>query len=263
MNRKQDRLQDRNFDDTAHRFKHNIYGGMKGRIRLEVLQRDLAPHLTDKPLSILDAGGGQGQFSLPLAEQGHHLTLCDISEKMLQHAQDTIDERAIANVTLHHCALQTLQEALVKETQTPFDLVICHAVLEWLAEPQAALKHLRDLMRPGGILSLSFYNVQSIVLKNALRTNYQKILEDDYHGYRGSLTPIHPLASEDVQAWREEAGLTLLTHSGIRVFYDYRLDPQTRDDDTENLLQAELKYSQIEPFRSLGRYIHFVLQRPQ
>ena len=31
---------DRNFDDLAPRFKRNVYGGLKGELRLRVLQRD-------------------------------------------------------------------------------------------------------------------------------------------------------------------------------------------------------------------------------
>ena len=37
---KQNASQDRNFDDLAGRFKKNIYGGLKGAVRLAVLQRD-------------------------------------------------------------------------------------------------------------------------------------------------------------------------------------------------------------------------------
>ena len=59
--------QDRNFDDLAKRFKKNIYGGLKGDIRLAVLERDCAAYLHIAPFNIsaecwtiLDAGGGQG-----------------------------------------------------------------------------------------------------------------------------------------------------------------------------------------------------------
>lgn len=276
MSRKHSRLHDRNFDDIAERFGRNIYGGLKGQIRLAILERDLHPflhnnlhqsgiaetHLRGPKLHILDAGGGQGNFSLPLAEQGaeqgHTLTLCDISANMLAKAQAVVDEKQLQNVDLHHCDLQSIEQHL----HAPADIILCHAVMEWLAEPRQAIDSLLPCLKPGGILSLMFYNRDSIVLKNALRTNYKKILTDDFHGFRGSLTPINPLRSRDVIEWSEAAGMELLVHSGVRVFYDFRLDPNTRDDDADNLLLAELRYSQVEPFRSLGRYIHLVMQRP-
>lgn len=259
MSRKQNRLEDRNFDDLAHRMSRNIYGGLKGEIRLNILQRDLQPHLSAGKLNILDAGGGQGQFSLPLAQEGHKLVLCDISEEMLNKANIVIAEKNIQNVQVIQSPLQEIHQHIT----SPFDLVLCHAVLEWMAQPDTAIDYLLNNLKPNGILSLMFYNTNSIILKNALRTNYQKILDDDYHGYRGSLTPINPLNAEQVISWCKEADMEILSHSGVRVFYDYRMDPATRDDDREKLLQAELKFSQIEPFRSLGRYIHLVARKRQ
>ena len=51
---------DRNFDSLAGRFKNNIYGTDKGRIRLAVLWQQLLeklPQLTDgPPLRILEIG---------------------------------------------------------------------------------------------------------------------------------------------------------------------------------------------------------------
>lgn len=272
MTRKQDRLSDRNFDDLAMRFDRNIYSSLKGKIRLRILQRDLQPFLLQQELlqqelqeqeqqkqqlDILDAGGGQGHFSLPLTQQGHRLTLCDISEKMLERAKEAANQLNASQVEFLHCSFQELSE----NSEHQYDLILCHAVLEWLAKPEEAIQHLLANLRPGGILSLMFYNTNSIVLKNALRTNYQKIIDDDYHGYRGSLTPIHPLYAEEVIQWCHNAGLTILAHSGVRVFYDYRMDPETRDNEEQGLLEAELKFSTIEPFRSLGRYIHLVAQK--
>lgn len=88
-----------NFDDLAPKFQRKIYGGIKGRVRLAVL-KDLAqflPRAFDKtnirPLRILDAGGGYGPFSLYLAQIGHHVTLCDISTKMLEKARQLIEQK--------------------------------------------------------------------------------------------------------------------------------------------------------------------------
>ena len=42
---------------------------------------------TDKSTRILDAGGGTGRITLPLAKMGYHITLCDISSGMLEIAR--------------------------------------------------------------------------------------------------------------------------------------------------------------------------------
>jgi S-adenosylmethionine-dependent methyltransferase len=247
---------DRNFDDLAHRFKRNVYGGLKGDIRLQVLQRDLFEQITaldaGKPLRILDAGGGQGQLAIELAKKGHSVLICDISTEMLALAQEKIDAAGVADrVTTQQIAIQDL----VGDVE-PFDMVMCHAVLEWVAEPQVLLAALVQLTKAGGYLSLTFFNVNSIAFKNLLRTNFKKVLEEDYTGYRGSLTPTNPLVPEQVYGWLAELPLTEHCVSGIRCFHDYILDPELRNNEPESQMALELRLSRVEPYRSLARYIH-------
>ncbi|WP_439134105.1 methyltransferase domain-containing protein [Pseudomaricurvus sp.] len=255
---------DRNFDDLAHRFKRNVYDRLKGDIRLAVLERDLEEFIpsellqANKPLRILDAGGGQGQFSIALARQGHNVVLCDISEEMLKLAQQNCMEAGVEErVQLHHGAIQSLQSV----DSEPFDLVMCHAVLEWVVEPEALLQSLLQLMAPGAYLSLTFYNVNSIKMKNLLRTNFQKVIDDDYKGYRGSLTPTHPREPEKVYEWLAGLPLKQLCSSGIRCFHDYILEPEHRMNEPQQQLLLELRLSREEPWRSLSRYIHVLSQK--
>lgn len=258
---KQNASQDRNFDDLAGRFKKNIYGGLKGAVRLAVLQRDFSeciPHVlaATTPLRILDAGGGQGQFSLTLAKAGHQVVLCDISAEMLKLAREQVDSAGLRQqVTLVHCGIQTLAQHLADDQ---FDLVLCHAVMEWMAEPQSLLPCLLQYLKPGGWLSLTYYNRHSLIFKNLLRTNFKKITAQDFGGAKGSLTPINPLVPEQVDTWLEDLPLTVMARSGIRVFHDYILDGQQRERSPDELIALELLFSRQEPYRSLGRYIHII-----
>lgn len=248
--------QDKNFDDLVHHFKHNIYGRLKGKIRLAVIERDLAPYLKTKKV-IVDAGGGQGQFSLSLAQRGHKVTLCDISEKMLELAKQNATEQARHNTRFIQCALQDLAEQL----NAPADIVLCHAVMEWLAKPEDAISYLAKCVTSKGIVSLAFFNIDSIIFKNLIRANYRKVDANDHVGMEGSLTPINPLKKDTVFSWCKQAGFEIVDYSGIRVFHDYIIDPTTRNRHPEAAIDAELKYSQQEPYRSLGRYIHVVMRK--
>jgi S-adenosylmethionine-dependent methyltransferase len=252
---------DRNFDDLAHRFKRNVYDRLKGDIRLEVLNRDLFEFLPEldpqhpdfQPLNILDAGGGQGQFSLSLAKLGHSITLCDISENMLDLARDNITEAGLQDrVEMHQCSIQDLAYS----DTGPFDLVLCHAVLEWVSNPEILLDALLSLLAKDGALSLTFYNVNGTILKNLMRANFQKVMDEDFRGYRGSLTPTYPREPQQVDQWLEERHVDALCRSGIRCFHDYILDPELRTAEPEQQLALELKLSRQEPWLSLGRYIH-------
>ncbi len=249
---------DKNFDDLSHHFKKNIYGRLKGRIRLAILNRDLAPYTnTQEKLNVIDAGGGQGQFAISLAEQGHHVSLCDISQNMLDLAKEEADHRNIRNIDYYHCPLQTLSEKITKKS----DLLLCHAVLEWTTNPEEALEKLSLCLNKNGILSLAFFNVNSIIYKNLLRGNFNKAISGDYVGIQGSLTPINPLKIDDVFSWCENNNFEIINHSGIRVFHDYIIDQVTRNRHPDALVDMELQFSQQEPFRSLGRYIHIVAQK--
>lgn len=264
---KESAQQDRNFDDLAQRFKKNIYGGLKGDIRLAVLERDCQAHIPIVPaqgaghkvLRVLDAGGGQGQFSLQWAKAGHQVVVCDISAEMLKLAEAQVKQESLSQqVRLIHSSIQDLHSHL--EPGQTFDLVICHAVMEWLQEPQKLLPCLLDYLAPGAHLSLTFYNLHSLIYKNLLRTNFKKIINRDYGGSRGSLTPINPQDPAQVLEWIGQLPLRVLCHSGIRVFHDYIFNEEHRAREPENLLELELQFSQCEPYRSLGRYIHLLLR---
>lgn len=261
MGRRKHPQHDQNFDGLTRRFQRNIYSTMKGQLRMAVLRRDFDAHVP-AGLNILDVGAGQGHWALELLRQGHAVTLTDISQEMLGLAEANINNSELdasikASVRYQQCAVQSVAE----QREANFDLIVCHALMEWLDQPQALFTHLQPLLKRGTWLSIICYNRNGLIFKNLLRTNYKKVSAQDFRGARGSLTPLHPLDPADVQRWGEEAGLSLICHSGIRVFHDYILDPEERKRTPEQVLALELEYSQRAPFRDLGRYIHFLWRK--
>ncbi|MDP2141225.1 MAG: methyltransferase domain-containing protein [Gammaproteobacteria bacterium] len=262
---------DRNFDDLAPRFARNVYGGLKGELRLAVLRRDflefipvaLLPVSTiDKPLRVLDAGGGQGQFSLQLAACGHHLTLCDISNEMLNLARRQAVSSGVADVEFVHTSIQDVTRQINDGKREPFDLVLCHSVLEWVADQEGLVMALQSLLRADGHLSLTFYNRHGLVMKNLLRGRRPPILDDNFLPSAGSLTPTRPLNPQQVLDWMQQTGVwQILCHSGIRVFHDLLLTEEGRAMSAEDLLALELELSRQEPYRALGRYQHVLARR--
>nr|WP_255771369.1 methyltransferase domain-containing protein [Microbulbifer guangxiensis] len=255
-------MQDRNFDDLAHRFRSRIYGGLKGEVRLAVLNRDLAPFLGEAPgaLRVLDAGGGQGQFALDLAEAGHQVTIADISAAMLEQAREHARDRGLeGQVEFLNCPLQELPDSAAHCDR---DLVLCHAVLEWLAEPHSAVAALRRLLRPGGYLSLTFYNRRALEFRLLQRGSFRQLDRNIdtgfWGGHPGSLTPQNPLRLEWVEDWLAQHGLQIISHSGIRCFHDY-MTPSIREKlPAAAIVEKELEYSRVDPYRQLARYVHLL-----
>jgi S-adenosylmethionine-dependent methyltransferase len=245
-------MKDRHFDELATRFAAKIYGGNKGAIRLAVLQADLAESLPARPLRVLDIGAGLGHMALWLAQQGHAVTLAEPALPMLDGARQRFAD-AGQSATFVQASAQLLPELSLP----PFDLVLCHAVLEWLAEPHAILPLLHDLLVPEGWLSLAFYNRDALVYRNLLKGHFRKLRHNTLAGEKHSLTPQTPLDPRELAAqlegrWQVESA------SGVRVFHDFMpAEFQGRADPPE-LIEMELAYRRHPAFAGLGRYLHWI-----
>lgn len=254
---------DKNFDDLSSRFKKNIYSTAKGKIRLNILWRDLTeiiPQIEHGGLSILDAGAGQGNFALQLAKKNNKLTLCDLSQNMLRDAEELfVDNKLNDDVRFIHKSVQTLSEHINEQ----YDVVLFHAVLEWLAEPEETLKELLKFIKPGGYLSLMFYSRTGLVYQNLTRGNFDYILNDSLSGKGNTLTPTNPQIPEDVYQWLNKSGLETKIKSGVRVFYDGISRERRKQIDEDELIELEKRYSRIEPYSSLARYIHVLCRKPE
>lgn len=249
-------MSDRHFDELATHFAKKIYGGAKGAIRLAVLQADLAEILPSHPLRVLDIGAGLGHMSLWLAQQGHQVTLAEPAEPMLAGARQRFAE-AGQPATFIQAPWQDIEH----HVEGRFDLVMCHAVLEWLAEPEAILPVLHRLATPDGWLSLAFYNRDALIYYNLLKGNFRKVRGERYAGDRQSLTPQQPLDPRELAAqlaphWQVESS------SGVRVFHDYMPVDFKTSANPAALIEMELAYRRHPTFAGLGRYLHW-LCRPR
>ncbi|MEX6501586.1 methyltransferase domain-containing protein [Pseudomonas zhanjiangensis] len=245
-------MKDRHFDQLAARFAEKIYGGAKGAIRLAVLQADLAEALPERPLRVLDVGAGLGHMSLWLAQRGHLVTLAEPAEAMLEGAR-----ARFAGAGQPATFIQAPWQDLLGQLNQPYDLVICHAVLEWLAEPGAILPVLHQLCAPDGWLSLAFYNKDALIYRNLLKGHFRKLRKAEFAGQKQSLTPQQPvdprqLAGQLDELWRVES------QSGVRVFHDYMPHEFQLKAELIDLLEMELAYRRHPSFAGVGRYLHWI-----
>ena len=245
-------MSDRHFDELATRFAEKIYGGAKGAIRLAVLQADLAEALPARPLRVLDVGAGLGHMSLWLAERGHQVTLAEPAEPMLEGAR-----QRFADAGQQATFIQTPWQQLPERVEGQFDLVICHAVLEWLAEPMAILPVLHGLTAADGQLSLAFYNKDALIYRNLLKGHLRKLRKAEFAGEKQSLTPQRPLdprelATQLAPFWQVE------NTSGVRVFHDYMPREFQARAELADLLEMELAHRRHPAFAGLGRYLHWI-----
>ncbi|HSC82189.1 MAG TPA: SAM-dependent methyltransferase, partial [Pseudomonas sp.] len=153
--------------------------------------------------------------------------------------------------------IQAPWQELLGQLNQPYDLVLCHAVLEWLAEPHAILPVLHQLCAADGWLSLAFYNKDALIYRNLLKGHFRKLRKASFAGEGQSLTPQRPLdprelAAQLAVAWQVES------QSGVRVFHDYMPSEFQAKAELADLLAMELEYRRHPAFAGLGRYLHWV-----
>ncbi|MGJ7460034.1 methyltransferase domain-containing protein [Halomonas sp. MA07-2] len=249
---------DRHFDGLAEKFAESLYGGVRGELRLALLDRLLPELLALQGQPVLDVGGGLGQLAGWFAGRGHAVTLVEPSGEMLARARESLEGRGVS-------FLQAPLQVLPELAPGPWPLIACHAVLEWLADPRAALATLAGRLAPGGQLSLMVFNRDALRFSNVVKGNLEKALADRLagKGLRRRLTPISPLTHAQITTWSAELGLEVRAVAGVRIFHDYLRMPPESDADRAALLELEWRYCRFDPHWRLGRYLLYTLVRPE
>lgn len=113
-------------------------GGVKqtamDRERAQRVYRAVHPHVPERPLDVLDFGGGDGKLLLPFIDAGHNCFLVDYNVEPLSGITKIGD---------------TLSDVPVEPR---FDVIICSHVIEHLADPGEHVKRFKDYLKEGGVI---------------------------------------------------------------------------------------------------------------
>lgn len=244
---------DQNFDAIADKFEKNIYGTSKGRLRHELLQYHLSKNIDFSTLSTaLDAGGGTGEISRVLLQSGVSVTLSDISNETLTIAKQKCAESS---------ALSVIHSDILGLPDCEYDLVICHAVLEWLNDPYVNVRKLISMTKIGGYFSLTFFNKDAQMLGNLLYGNFDYVKQGMKVKNQVRLSPNKPLQPKAVIDFLQAQPVSITSMAGIRCFHDYLKDPAMQQSHYEQLKEAEMAFGDKEPYMWLGKYFHILMRR--
>jgi SAM-dependent methyltransferase len=118
--------------------------------RMALVQRWMPPHAR-----VLDVGCAAGYFLRVLQRRGHDVHGVEVSP--------AIAKEAIAHLGADRVHTGTLDEAVAAKGYPPqsFDMISLWDVIEHVPDPQAVLRRIRDLLKPGGRLLLETQNVAS------------------------------------------------------------------------------------------------------
>jgi S-adenosylmethionine-dependent methyltransferase len=230
---------------------------LRGRLRHELVARQLLEHLPAPPCRILDAGGGHGEQAVRVARAGHDVVLLDPSARMLEQARARLEQErpaVAARVELVEAAVELLPSLRL----APFDTVLCHGVLMYMRAPSPAVAALLTQLRPGGVLSLLVKNRSALALRPGLEGRYREALASfetaSEQNRLGAQTYAHSLADVgNLLAGRAE----IVAWYGVRVFTDH-LGEAPPSDVFEDALAAELRAGRTDPYRAVARLLHVI-----
>jgi S-adenosylmethionine-dependent methyltransferase len=234
----------------------------RGRVRFELLLGQVLDALPRPPASVVDAGGGTGQLAVPLARLGYHVTVVDTSAAMLA----TCAQRAAAEDPGLAARIATVHGDVVEMTgllgPASRDAALCHEVVTCVDDPAAVLGALAEVLRPGGVLSLTFANRDWLVLRAVRHGDYPGALRllDDAGGSSAPRPPARrAVNAAELDAPLAKAGFEVAAVHGVSF-------AEGRDDDLdamalEALLELERRVAGREPYRSSAQVVHLVAHR--
>lgn len=187
----------------------------RGSVRTAVVWDALEAALAGGPRDVVDLGGGTGGFAVRLAESGHRVRVVDPSPDALAALA-----RRAGEADLEVSGLQGDVTDLVDVVGAgSADVVLCHGVLE-VVDVDQALAHIKQVLRPGGLLSLVVGQRHAAVLARAMAGHFQQArsLLDDPQPVDGRTG--RRFTAAELEALLGTAGFTTTTVHAVRVFTD-------------------------------------------
>lgn len=168
-----------------------------------------------EPRDVLDIGGGTGGFAVRVAEIGHRVTVVDPSPDALASLDRRARERGV-EVAGQQGDLSTLLDLVGPGSA---DVVLCHGVLEVVDDPAAALATIREVLRPGGTLSLLVAQRHAAVVARAMAGHFGQalaLLDDPAATGRSG----RRFTVDEATGLLAGAGFEVASVHGVRVFAD-------------------------------------------
>ncbi|MEY9863173.1 S-adenosylmethionine-dependent methyltransferase [Catenulispora sp. GAS73] len=240
-------------------------GTLRQVVRQETVTRQVAAHVPDLPARrVLDIGCGQGTQALLLARRGHSVTGLDTSEQLLDDFRAALDaepEDVRERVRLVRGDATELGSLF---GPGGFDVVLCHGVLMYFADPGPLLDAIAGAAAPGGTVSLLVRNGDALAMRPGLLGDWEAANAafegSGYHNRLGVDARADRL--EELTAELARRDLAVSQWYGVRVFTDTAVDAELPDEATlDAVLDAEERAGRTDPYRHVAALLHVVAVR--
>lgn len=249
----------KHYDALAEEYEARYHYGLRAEIRNQIIFSTLKKLITKKPSRILDAGGGTGFYSIPLAVKGHEIIILDVSEKMLKKARENAEK---SNVTER---VRTILGDIdhLNFPNSYFDVILCHLAFGHVSNASRTLREFYRVLKNDGILSLTVSNKHFYSIRESLRGNFlkaERILrtKNFFVSPRKSIPEIRTFTKDEIVSLCKDANLKIVSVKGMRIVSDYLPIAQRKSKVLERL---ETEMSKIEDLSSIGKHIYVVCRK--
>ena len=224
-----------------------------GRMFYELIYRQLdLPE--DRKLKILDFGAG---FCLTADHYAkyHEVTAVEPNEEMAGLRVKDNDYTLVPQGAEYLDAVE----------DGAFDVVICHNVLEYVADADSVLRQLIRVLKPGGILSVVKHNLPGKVMFSAVLADDPKaaleLLDPDHT--QDSLFGNRNMYSNESLASRLGDEMALAETFGIRAFFGLSSNNEIKytEEWYNAMLELETKAAAMDEYRKIAFFHHLIFQK--
>jgi S-adenosylmethionine-dependent methyltransferase len=234
------------------------------RIKRKVALSNLLQHLDKPALHILDAGGGNGYDSLPLAQLGHQIDIVDYSREMIMDGTSVFAESGLLKRVAFH--ERRIEDIPLLFPGNRFDALICHNVLPYVQDVPAALRAILAPLKPGGIVSVIALNRYSIPYHNAflvgdLEFALQSIGARELNTIFDTVSKAY--SATEMEEMLRVAGCAIKGSYGLRCIIGYWGDNErkTQPDNQARLEKLEFALTDEYPYKLLARFFQIIGQK--
>lgn len=232
-------------------------GTLRNVIRQELVTRQLARHLPEAPARVLDVGCGQGTQALRAAALGHEVTALDASRELLDLLEAAAEPGM--RITTVHAGAERLGELFGPGS---FDVVLCHGVLMYFADPDPLIADMAAVTAQGGLLSILVRNGDALAMRPGLLHDWAGTARAfDGFAYTNRIG-IEARADrlDDLTARLAVHGVSLKEFYGVRVFNDTEPDDAPIPADLEERLACEERAGMTDPYRRVAALTHLLCE---
>jgi SAM-dependent methyltransferase len=191
-------------------------------------------------LRTLDAGAGNGGFSMLAASRGNTVVAVSFADGELRRAQQRVRLAGVRGVSFRLGDLREIEQ--FSDELGMFDQILCLEVIEHLIEDEQLVRRLARLLRPGGRLLISTPSADHRPLVGEGISG----IEDGGH-VRWGYSP------QRLAEMVESAGLTLVRQGAVSGYVSYKLTNLMRRGQRIHLVLGWAIVLPLRPLQLLDR----------